>query len=368
MLNKDKGDIKLISKYGGSLIIHQEYSTYLALSKDIITTTSTDLYIGKADIFDRPPKELVVSENSDAYAGCQSLWGGKLTKNGYVFWDLLAGKVFIFSGEIKELSSEGLKYFFEQKSQLADKTIDNPFIDKGICIGFDEKENRLLFTKTDAVGSFTISYSFHLKKWICNHDYLPNAYVNNRLGTFCLRSTGTNSGGTAFPAVYKTNVENKYGTYFTNTVYPSYIDVVLLSNSLVKFIGVVWESEVYGNNFNMTERLFDETITQVMCYDNYRCTGLIDLKNNKNIINDNLRKVLNNWLFNDIRDIVINKDNVTIFEDGSINLTNLNTNTLFFKKSKFINNFIVVRLQYDNIAQRGIDIKGMTVTATKSDR
>jgi hypothetical protein len=326
------------------------------------------LYIGKGDIFDRPPKELIVSGSSNAYAGCQSLWGGKTTKHGYIFWDMLAGKIFIFTGEIKEISSEGLKYFLEQNGQLSDKTIDNPFIDKGICIGYDEKENRVLFTKTDIVNSFTISYSFNLNKWVCNHDYLPNGYYDNRTGDFALRSTGTNSGGTTFPAIYKMNIENKYGQYFTNTIFPSYIDVVILTKTLVKFISVIWETEVYGNNFNVTERFFDETITQIMCYDNYRCTGLIDLKNNKNIVNDNLRRTLNTWMFNDIRDIVINKDNVILFEDGTINLANLNNNTLFFKKSKFIDNFIVVRLQYDNIAQKGIDIKGMTVTATKSER
>ena len=64
----------------------------------------------------------------------------------------------------------------------------------------------------------------------------------------------------------------------------------------------------------------------------------------------------------------INKDHFIINEDGTINLSNLNNNTLFFKKSKFINNFIVVRLQYDNIEQYGIDIKFLNVTATKSDR
>lgn len=366
---KDKGSITRIVNYGNSLVIHQTYSTFLASTKDVITTAETDLYIGKGDIFDREPKELMISGSSNAYAGCQSRWAGVVTKHGYIFWDMLAGKVFIFTGKIKEISSEGLKFYLEKNGQLLDKTIDNPFIDRGLCVGYDEKENRALFTKTDSANSFTLSYSFHLGKWVCNHDYIPNGYYNNRAGEFALRSAGGNSGGTTFPAVFKMNIENTYGKYFLSaTTFPSYLDVVISTKELVKFISIIWETEVYELTNNETNRYYDETITQIMCYDNYRCTGLIDLQNNKNIVNDNLRRTLTTWMFNEIRDIVIDKDNITIFENGDINLANLNNNTLFFKKSKFIDNFIVIRLQYDNLVQKGIDIKGVTVTAIKSER
>ena len=254
---------------------------------------------------------------------------------------MLSGRIFIFKGELNN----------------------------GICIGFDEKENRALFTKLEETGSFTLSYSFNINKWVCNHDYLPTGYYDNRLGNFCLRNTGTNGAGITFPTIYEMNKENKYGKYFVDsTVFVSYLDVILVTEPLVKFINVLWKSEVYDINSSATDRFFDKTITQIMCYDNYRCTGLIDLKNNKNITTDNIRIALNTWMFNDIRDIVINKDVVIINEDGTLNLSNLNNNSIFFKKSKFINNFIVVRLQYDNIDQKGIDIKDLSITGTKSDR
>ena len=380
MKDRDKGVVYRIDKYGGSLMINQFYSFFVAQVKDIIFTNDIDLFIGRGDIFDRDPKEVVISGGANAYAGCQSLWGAKVTKHGYIFWDLNAGKIFQYKGQLEEISSNGLKYFFEGEririKPITGEYFDNPFINRGLTIGYDDIDNRMLFTKLDITTGFTWSYSFHINKWICQHDYIPNGYADNNLGQYVLRNPSPIFGGVwTKPAIYDMQPfnggnaqggggEGGGGLYFDeNAPFPLYIDVVFASEAaLMRFMSIGWKTEVFEDDGALSLKpVYEKTFTHIMAYDHFRCTGLVPLVYNKDIISDNVRRVETSWNFGTLRDIVINKNDRIISKDGTINQTNLNNDKLFFEKSIFNGNFIVVRFQYDNVEGNRIVLKDVTV-------
>ena len=387
MKDRDKGEVYRIDKYGGSLMINQFYSFFVAQVKDIIFTNDIDLFIGRGDIFDRDPREVVVSGGSNAYVGCQSLWGAKVTKHGYVFWDLNAGKIFQYKGQLEEISANGLKYFFEgERKRIKRNTgeyFDNPFINRGITIGYDEIDNRMLFTKLDIDTGFTWSYSFHIDKWICQHDYIPNGYADNNLGQYALRNPSVEfGGGFTKPAIYDMQPftggqgqggggEGGGGLYFDETTpFPLYIDIVFTSVDIVmRFMSIGWRTEVFKDDLALGMKpVYEKTLTHIMAYDHFRCTGLVPLVYNKDIVGDNIRRVGTSWNFGTLRDIVIDKNERIISRDGIINEVNLNNSKLFFEKSVFNGNFIVVRFQYDNVEGNRIVLKDVTINPKLTER
>ena len=371
MKDRDKGEVYRLDKFGGSLMINQLYSFFVAQVKDILYTNDTDIFVSRGDIFDRAPREVVQSGKSNAYAGCQSLWGAKVCKQGYIFVDVNAGKIFAFKGELQEISATGMYHFFDTTiRRLSSNLIDNPFADNGVILGFDGYENRLLFTKLDNEQPYTLSYSFHRDMWIAFHDYLPNAYIDNNKGNFCIRNKDGIVDDIVYSRFYEMNVFNKYARYFNEfTIDVSYIDVVFTAEELVRLMSVYWETEVSeDDNLSGEPIRFNETLTHIMAYDNHRCTGLMTVGVGGNLLQSVVRRVLEGWQYNDLRDIAINKDVPSVDKFGTINAINLNSGKIFYKKSVFIGKFVVVRFQYDNTGGRRVIIKDFKVNVNQSER
>lgn len=372
MKDRDKGEVYRIDKYGGSLLINQLYSFFVAQVKDIIYTNDTDLFIGRGDIFDRDPREVVPSGKSNSFAGCQSLWGARVTKQGYIFVDKNAGKVFVFRGELEEVSANGMYQFFETHLKDTTGSIgDNPFDSNGIIIGFDNEENRLLITVLKEEQPYTLSYSFHREGWICLHDYLPIAYTDNVKGVFNFLNI---IDGINRPTIYKMNsTEVGRGIYHAPfIIYPWYIDVVFVAEEFVRFMALYWETDFMDI---VPERLnnlrYDLTLSHIMAYDNHRNTGLINVRPGRSItsgVNNNTRRVLDGWQYTGLRDAVIDKNVKTVDDFGNVDTTNIDTLQFFAKKSKFISKFIVVRFQGDNTTGFKVILKDVNVSINKSER
>ena len=160
----------------------------------------TDVVLGTGNLFARPSQEMLTTEGG--YAGTLSQFGGAHTQIGYVFPDMLQGKVFVLAmgkggPHLKEISAEGLQSFFHKNlpegviatngvldtSLIKTETayqIDNPFIGIGINSSYDYKLRRVIMVKH---GDFTISYSTVTNNWFSFHDYTPNVIIpyDNRL-------------------------------------------------------------------------------------------------------------------------------------------------------------------------------------------
>jgi hypothetical protein len=114
------------------------------------------------------------------YAGSISQFAGQLTPFGYIFPDVLQGKLFLFNEGIAEIT-EGLTRYFQNNFKLIPSETsynDNPFNSKGILSGYDSDFQRYIVTYFDKNGnSATLSYYPKLKLWSSFHSYKPNYYI-----------------------------------------------------------------------------------------------------------------------------------------------------------------------------------------------
>jgi hypothetical protein len=374
MKDRDKGEVWKLQNYNRSLLIYQKFAMYIAKPKDILKTGDIDAALGVGDIFDRQPDELI--PDGKGYVGNQSQWATFTCKYGVIHIDAQQGKIFLFNKGIKEISKQGMWNYFESIKDEVEQP-DNPFKNSGWTATFDEEYNRLIVTKLGAT-SVTVSYDFDNNVWASFHDYYPNYlfYTRNKLFSILNDLTLTNPAG-----VFQHNIDDKYGIYHDGvTIYESLIEPVFnfKSRQVNSYTAPVtiskssesinWQTIVKDDSTSAV--FYDETFTHILVYNNNQCSGLITLINGKNLFleSDNARNVEYSWKFNKFRDIVIDRNQPIILEDGTINVANLNNNAVWFTKSKFISKFIVIRLIYDNINQRMIHIQDIGVLANKSIR
>jgi hypothetical protein len=146
LLTREHGEIWKLIKYNDQLLIHQKYALSVARVKDSIITEVETLYIGRGDVFDRPPGSVAL--DTFGYTGNQSQWASIVCKLGYCFVDRFAGKVFIYNGTLNEVSNKGLHNELRDKLNLSYNDTDNPFMGEGLTMTFDEKFDRLILAKT----------------------------------------------------------------------------------------------------------------------------------------------------------------------------------------------------------------------------
>jgi len=374
---KDKGVIWKLAVYNQALIIHLEYSLYVALVKDRLALNIQEIFLGTGDIFDRRPDEIIGTP--EGYAGCQSQWAAFTCKLGYVFIDLNQGKVFLFNGKLKELSNDKMRTWFytnfTTNETLTDLTtfpvIDNPRTQSGAIAWYDEIYNRIMIGYTyrtssgvDKFRSRQLSYYPDLEAWVSEHDYNPSIAYATRRGIFSVDVNKINNTST----IYLHNQRN-YGVFYNNDRYSASIDVILKTPGAeqVRWDGVLWNSLVTDG----VRTFKDETFTFIVIYTEDQCTGSIELVDKKDLYANDSRSTRNTkytWKFSKIRDIVVNKDDIIITNEGFLNIFNLKNNPNWYELSKFYNNFIVVRFIYDNADQKEIFLNDLNVNIIKTRR
>jgi len=169
------------------------WATYAEQAATLQGGNVSDIVLGTGNLFARPSQEVMTTKGG--YGGTISQFGGSHTEIGYVFPDILQGKIFLLaldkSPYLKDLSL-GMSTFFQNTLpediikfgnefnysgilNYGESNMDNPFIGKGICTGFDYRLHRIWITKHN---SFTISYSTILDKWYSFHTYQPQVYIS----------------------------------------------------------------------------------------------------------------------------------------------------------------------------------------------
>lgn len=367
MRDRDKGEIWKLQAFNRTLIIYQKYAMFVARPKDILKADNIAAALGEGDIFDRKPDE--IAPDGKGYAGNQSQWAVFVCKHGVIHIDAQQGKVFVFNGQITEISNKGMYHFFEDLRDVQEQT-DNPFNSSGWIASFDERNNRLIITKHAGADTLTISYSFNHNAWVCLHDYFPNAIFYTRDYLFSIVNNTAN--GTA--DIYEHNIEYKFGIYYEDAgefpVFESYIEAIFNTPTEITKIwkAITWQTVIEDEEFS--EYFYDETFTHILIYNNNQCTGIVtlDKEKNLNLLTENIRNAEYTWKFNKFRDIVIDRNKRIIDKKGVINTANLNNSLPWWKKSKFISKFIAIRLIYNNVEQKAIHIQHINVLATKSAR
>lgn len=403
MLN-DRGEVIVVRGTAKILYIQQKFTLMVASIKDRLDTEGQTTYIGNGDIFDREPDEVFEASNK-GYIGSTSQFACFVFKFGYCTIDQVKGKIWIVGQGAKEISAKEMDLYFAENSDTSNpyytldrfgnkQAVDNPYTQVGHIVGIDEKYRRLLFTKKmyefiQQEGEFTFDGEYYFKieegetikldytdinyfretsttfsyqmdrdEFVCQHDYFPKAYVYTNKGLFLIDSpNGENS------KTYQHNSKNNKGVFF-GVKFESYVDLIFNSRyDLSKlYQAVEWGTEVIAEDGS---RKYFKTIDKIMLYNDYQCTGIINIPDNTFKISRNKENV---WNFNSFRDMVIDKYLPIIGEEGSINENNINFNKSFFDKSNFIDIFIVVRLIMANDTNDTVYIHRVNVKSRISDK
>lgn len=367
---KNKGVIWNILASDRILYIHTELSLFIADIKDRLATNTGEVYLGISELFERPPIEVLTV--NEGYAGTQSQYACILCKLGYCFIDKNAGKVFIYKPNqgLVEISNQGMYNFFQKHSKSFDNTVDNPFIDNGYVMGFDEKYNRLIISKNDftsealpsSLYDFCLSYSPDLNEgrggWVSFHDYNPNVLLYNRDGVFSIKNTINN--------IFKHNSLTTKAIYYTNDIKNSSIDYVEneQSNITKRFDSLNWISTCELNNI-----ISKKTFTHLMVFNDTQCSGIIDLNASGGLwFGDDARNMLGTWNYNDFRDLVNNINLPFLDDKNQLISTNINNSKAWFNKSRFISKFAVFRLIFNNVNQNNLHLTLIGTNFIKSSK
>ena len=399
----DKGEIWALRGSTKILYIQQQFSLFVTTIKDTLFTKGENVFLGTSDFFETIPDEVV--RDDKGYIGCTSQFACILFKAGYVTVDQIQGKIFLIYGGKEEISAKGKRNYFEENwdigfditddENIIEEPVDNPYISVGHIVGYDDKNNRLIFTKkqyelkdpdlipatitrdgqfytlvssgnlidyTNATyfedKSITWSYSLDNNVWVCKHDYKPNMIFDNSKGLFSVHTSFT--GGSK---IYKHNELANKG-WFYDTQYPSYVDLIFNGNLEISklYQSIMWISDNINSNGGDT---YNKTITHIGIYNKSKATGLINLKDNEFLLT---RTNEGQWSFNDFRDLVIDQLSPIIDDNGDFISANLNNDKLWFEKNNFISKFIVVRLYMDNVSWETTLIHSVNVTSIKSIR
>lgn len=406
----NRGEVIAVRGSNKQLYIQQKYSLFVALLKDKLTTGESETYLGQGDLFDRNPEE--IRYNTDkGYVGCTNQFASMIVPDGYVVVDQIKGNIFIIGEGFTEITKAGVTNWFEQNwntdgyftlDRFNNKQpVDNPFNSIGHLIGYDEKFNRLLFTKKyykflkeDEVGtiysfdgehyyiglnesrirldfadtnyfenkSLTLSFSLSDKVFVCEHDYYPNAYYFNSFGLKSITNDKTLLLNNGYRS-YKHNVYNqRKGTYYNGITYDSYVDLIFNSRlDLSKqYQAIEWESVVEGID---NVRKYNKTVDKIVIYTDYQCSGEVTVDQF-----ETARNVEGVWNLNEFRDIVVNQSLPLIDRRGVIQVTNLNNNKSYFEKSIFISTFVVVRLIMSNQTNDDVYVNMVNVKSRISKR
>lgn len=390
---RNKGNISNLQSLSNfRMLIHLEHGLFITAEQTKLETSIAAITLGSGDLFRVAPQEIVTSSNS--FGGTQHKFSCHLSRAGYFFVDVSQGKIFNYDGQLNNISDMGLEEFFRQN--LAGSPIrDNPFDNNGITTAFDERYKRYIisFNTGNSTTSFTLSFAKNLSErggWVSFHDYIPNFLFSlSGLRLFSIKSgpqvggivtnnqvgRGGASGGIVAQSIFEHNSQIVNQKYYTDTIYPMYLDMVMNQGGLERksFKGIEWFTRVFDENGNEYP---DETFTHIAFSNNHKTTGRLTLSSSDSpvtriIDNANMRDIFGGWNFNNIRDL---SEAPRPIRDGliagrNISAASVSANRAWFKKAKIVDTWLEVRFEFTPTnANRQIQITGIIPKTRKAFR
>lgn len=223
--------------------------------------------------------------------------------------------------------------------------------------------------------SWTISFSLKNNTWVSWHSYIPNFYFNIPERFFSWKHGNDN--------LWQHNVIGNFQTFYGD-LKPHILEYVSVSNPVLTRIWntLMLQTEAKEYNFDLKEYVDERYITfnKAVLYNSRQCSGLMDLivkdtqlggvnyllnqtLNNTNSNTSVIDRTEKNWFINDFRDIRVdytkpiwNNASSSLQQDYFIDKV-LNTSTLDIEKDwtqleSFRDKYLVVRLIFDNFANK----------------
>jgi len=184
--------------------------------------------------------------------------------------------------------------------------------------------------------SWTLSYSPEQGGfWKSFHDYYPDHMRSTRGEIFSFKGTG----------VYLHNVADVFAKYYDADAFPTLIDVVFneVPQATKIFQSVNWVSEIINSE---GVSLFDKTLTTILCYNSYQCSGEIQLETFENVRNSD-----GTWNFNAMRDLIDDRTLPFLNEKLELISNNISSEKPWYEQKRLTGKHLIVRLLLDNIEQ-----------------
>jgi hypothetical protein len=212
--------------------------------------------------------------------------------------------------------------------------------------------------------SFTLSYSFETRKWICFHEYYSMYMFYNRNGTYKITLGPSGAPGINRSWLDKLNNISNIALYTVDQTTPSnsFIDIIFNEPyNISKILNYIsWMTTIITP---LGLVVFNKTITAIAVYDHNQCTDLITIDpESGDWFNSDLgRAVHGTWYYNNLRDAVISKSIKLLNADMSIYTTNVNSVLRdWFDREYFTGKYFIVRLLTNNSKYGASLIQDMT--------
>lgn len=162
-IDGETGSITNIFKLNNNLFIHTEEALWqMPRNYQERVTDQITSFIGTGSYFEIPPQKILDSDNGFS-AGCQHKFSSIKTPYGMFFMSANQNKYYQFNGELRPISSIGMKHWFDNNTELnvnskyfkANK-VNYPYSDNtsnrigtGFISVYDSRKERIILTKKD---------------------------------------------------------------------------------------------------------------------------------------------------------------------------------------------------------------------------
>lgn len=389
-LDDQYGEINNIFVFNNQLYIHTTNGLWLQpvnyqekVMNDVVT------YIGTGE-FGSLPAQLILNDLTGNSAGLQQRDAFVLTPYGYFFVCEKERKVYKFDGKLTDISLLGMSKWFKKNLVLYDdlEDIDYEYNNlpyhtkgRGFVLNYDYKNDRLLVTKrrynytdkndkegTSYYDQWTAGFSLKTNSWISFYSYIPDRYIQINDAMFLIKKD----------VIEKQNKHRFLESFDKKNKF--IIEFVVNKSSYVNkiFSDFQYISKVYGY-LEKTDNFIEEvnkTFNKLIVYNSYQCSSeleivpkdkAVDADYMNNQIKDVSRRLLldrteNKWSVNNFRNLYTGTENMFIenipvvfsknnkeFIDKILN-ENAFKNKEWYELDSFRDNYLVVRLIFDNFA------------------
>lgn len=227
---------------------------------------------------------------------------------------------------------------------------DKEIIDNNIYLDIDES---VLIDR-----SYTVSYYFETQTFLSFHDWIPDILFSLRDNQLISFKDNT---------LYYHNKLDSYCKFYDEKIYESYLTPVfstlIKENEDSRRYPVILQNINWNCDINDIERRrLDKTFNYISVHDSYQSSirNKIILYDDKcthieNYRNYNCRRVKNHWEFNRFKDDIINKNkrslNELITDIKEVNVATSLCKQDFVSKKRFIDDWFIIKLVYDNKEQ-----------------
>lgn len=220
----------------------------------------------------------------------------------------------------------------------------------GVCYAFQDVAQLI-------DRSFTLSWSVVDNNWVFFHDNVPDFYFSTREQLYNLKSGKIFQHNAGPPGVY----------HDPNVIKPFLVDVVFNGDKELTLNTINWITEVLNADGSVAS--FD-TLTHITVWNSYQCSGRIALSQTFADLQQEMRKTVGRWFFNDFRNKLL-QDGVAFLQDifGNFDVKPGVTGELpWFEQQLLEDNYFIVRFEFDNTTGKQVYLEDVNINFDPSYR